>query len=141
MHISTKGRYGLRALLDLAVNSQGGPIALSAIAKRQQISEGYLEQIMMPMRKHGLVKSIRGAKGGYLLARPPHEIMAGEVFEILEGDLLLSDCIGKNKRPCSFEESCSARILWKEIEDSINKILFSYSLEDLLQSGSKNKPE
>ena len=85
MNISTKGRYGLRAVLDLAVHATDKPVSLSSIAARQQLSEGYLEQLMAPMKKAGIITSSRGAQGGYALAREPHDIRVGEVFRALEG--------------------------------------------------------
>lgn len=139
MHISTKGRYGLRALLDLAIHGNDGPVTLASIARRQHISEGYLEQIMMPMKRHGLVTSIRGSKGGYLLARPPAQILAGEAFEVLEGAVSLSDCIGQGDGFCGRESDCLTRPLWQELHESIRGILFSYSLADLLEKKQPNQ--
>ncbi|MEG1500330.1 MAG: Rrf2 family transcriptional regulator [Clostridiales bacterium] len=132
MIISTKGRYGLRALLDLAANCQNGPVALSSIAKRQQISEGYLEQLMMPMKKNGLVISMRGAKGGYVLARPAEEILVKEVYDILEGPVLITACVGHDHIKCVMEDTCATKSLWNEIQDKVNEILLSYTLADLL---------
>lgn len=133
MNISTKGRYGLRALLDLATFSQGRPVTLSAIAARQQISEGYLEQLMAPMKKAGLVKSSRGAQGGYTLAREPEEIVVGDIFRALEGPLALTSCISEaDDTACQMQESCGSRFIWEEIQQAISKVLASYTLADLL---------
>lgn len=134
MNISTKGRYGLRALLDLATFSQGQPVTLSAIALRQQISEGYLEQLMAPMKKAGLVNSSRGAQGGYKLARPPEEIVVGDIFRALEGPLALTSCISEaDDAGCHMQESCGSRFIWEEIQQAISNVLAAYTLADLLE--------
>ena len=87
MKLSTKGRYGLRAIVDLASNSQDGAVCISSIAQRQNLSESYLEQLMSLLRKAGIIESVRGAGGGYRLARPPEQISVGEILRALEGDL------------------------------------------------------
>ena len=134
MHISTKGRYGLRAILDIARHGQGKPVTLSAIALRQQISEGYLEQLMAPMKKAGLVQSSRGAQGGYTLAREPGEIVAGDIFRALEGPLALAHCISEaDEESCHMQESCGSRFIWEEIQQAISRVLASYTLADLLE--------
>jgi len=133
MNISTKGRYGLRAMLDLARHSHGRPVTLSAIAARQQISEGYLEQLMSPLKKAGLVKSIRGAQGGYTLARPPREIVTGDIFRALEGPLALTACISEaDDKACHMQESCGSRFIWEEIQKAVSGVLAAYTLADLL---------
>ena len=133
MNISTKGRYGLRAMLDLARHSHGRPVTLSAIAARQQISEGYLEQLMSPLKKAGLVKSIRGAQGGYTLARPPREIVTGDIFRALEGPLALTACISEvDDNACHMQESCGSRFIWEEIQKAVSGVLAAYTLADLL---------
>jgi len=134
MNISTKGRYGLRAILDIARYGQGRPVTLSAIAKRQQISEGYLEQLMAPMKKAGLVASSRGAQGGYSLARPPGEIVVGDIFRALEGPLALTSCISEaDQDRCGLRESCGSRFIWEEIQRAISGVLAAYTLADLLE--------
>lgn len=133
MNISTKGRYGLRAILDIARHGQGRPVTLSAIAMRQQISEGYLEQLMAPMRRAGLVQSSRGAQGGYTLAREPQEIVAGDIFRALEGPLALTSCISEsNEKSCHMQQNCGSRFIWEEIQKAISQVLASYTLADLL---------
>ncbi|MGI5891459.1 MAG: RrF2 family transcriptional regulator [Bacillota bacterium] len=135
MNISTKGRYGLRAILDLAENYRDKPIAISAISMRQNISEGYLEQLMIPMRKYGLVKSIRGAKGGYILARDPKDILVGEVFRALEGPLHIASCASEiSLESCAREEDCASKKLWHDLQKAINGVLNSYTLSDLLKN-------
>ena len=101
MKISTKGRYGLRALIDLAQYSEIEPVSISSIATRQAISEGYLEQLMSMLKKAGLIKSIRGAGGGYVLARDMSEISVGDVLRVLEGSLQPVECAAFSQ-----EESC-----------------------------------
>ena len=134
MNISTKGRYGLRALLELAKNPNQEPIPLAHIAKVQNLSEGYLEQLMMPLKKSGLVKSVRGAQGGYLLTRHPSEIRIDEVMRILEGPLYVTSCVGEGESNiCHEDECCAARALWEELQKETTKILQSYSLEDLIK--------
>ena len=113
MNISTKGRYGLRAVLDLATNYGDRPIVLSTIAERQDISEGYLEQLMGPLKKAGIIASARGAQGGYYLARDPKEIYVGEVFRALEGPLALVACISEeNTEECERKDYCGSAFIW-----------------------------
>jgi len=134
MNISTKGRYGLRAILDIARHGQEGPVTLSAIALRQQISEGYLEQLMAPMKKAGLVQSSRGARGGYTLARAPQEIIIGDIFRALEGPLALTSCISEaDELSCYKQESCGSRFIWEEIQQAVSRVLAAYTLADLLE--------
>ena len=134
MNISTKGRYGLRAILDIARYGQERPVTLSSISRRQQISEGYLEQLISPMKKAGLVRSSRGAQGGYTLARYPSEIVAGDIFRALEGPLALTACIREtDEESCHMQESCGSRFIWEEIQKAISLVLASYTLADLLE--------
>ena len=134
MNISTKGRYGLRAIMDIARHGKDRPVTLSAIALRQQISEGYLEQLMAPMKKAGLVQSSRGAQGGYTLAREPQEIVTGDIFRALEGPLALTSCISEAaENACHMQESCGSRFIWEEIQKAVSQVLASYTLADLLE--------
>src|SRR5690606_24733117 len=125
LKISTKGRYGLTIMMDLAKHHGGGPISLKSIAQRHDLSEHYLEQLIAPLRNAGLVKSIRGAYGGYLLSRLPEEITAGDVIRVLEGPI----------SPVEFteEEDPAKRYLWLRIRDSISAVLDSTTLLDLIQ--------
>lgn len=133
MNISTKGRYGLRAVLNLARRPNRVPMTLSAIASREQLSEGYLEQLMAPMKKAGIIGSSRGAQGGYFLARPAEEILVGEVFRALEGPLALTSCISETKtKGCARRESCGSAFLWNEIQNAISAVLDQYTIADLL---------
>ncbi len=142
MKISTRGRYGLRAMIDMAAYRDQGPIATHTIAQRQGISERYLEQLMVPLKRAGLIKSIRGPQGGYTLAKNPDQIKAGDVIRILEGPLAPVDCVSEvNPDECNRAESCVTRKLWTQVRDSVTEILDSYTLTDLARdSGSSNNP-
>jgi Rrf2 family transcriptional regulator, cysteine metabolism repressor len=132
MKISTKGRYGLRALMDLAVHGKSGlPVFLSDIARRQGISDKYLEQIASQMQKAGLVRTVRGRKGGYILNKPEKEIRLSDIIAILEGPICLVDCV-KEPETCPKFKECSTRDIWTELSDKIEEILSAYTLEDLV---------
>lgn len=138
VNISTKGRYGLRAVLDLAVHDAEKPITLSAIAARQQLSEGYLEQLMVPMKRANIIASSRGAQGGYFLARPAEEIRVGEVFRALEGPLALASCVSEaNEEDCARRDCCGSAFLWGEIQDAIGAVLDKYTIADLVEREGK----
>ena len=144
MHISTRARYGLRAILDLAINFGDKPVALSMIAERQQLSEGYLEQLMAPMKKAGIIASTRGAQGGYFLARAPKTIKIGEVFRALEGPLALVSCISEeNTGQCKRRDSCGSVFIWEEIQSAISDVLDRYTIADLIdrESGCNDHKE
>jgi Rrf2 family cysteine metabolism transcriptional repressor len=133
MNISTRARYGLRAVLDMAVNYGDKPVTLSAIAARQQLSEGYLEQLMAPMKKAGIIDSTRGAQGGYYLSREPKAIKIGEVFRALEGPLALVACISeKEKGQCKHRDNCGSVFIWSEIQSAISDVLDRYTIADLM---------
>ncbi len=131
MKISTKIRYGARAMLELAFRYGEGPIELKEIAQKENISLKYLEQVINPLRAGGLVKAVRGSKGGYSLAKPPSEICLYDVIETLEGPLQLVDCLGDSKA-CSRVPSCVTRDIWKEVSDAISKICYSVTLEEMV---------
>ena len=133
MKLSTKGRYGIKAMLDLAVYGADGHIALKSIAERQQISGNYLEQLIAALRKAGLVKSVRGAQGGYTLAHDPREITVGQILRALEGSLAPVDCVVEDEPyECKEADKCVTRKLWAKIRDSINEVVDSISLQDLV---------
>ena len=133
MNISTKGRYGLRAILDVAMNGGEKPVTLTMIAARQAISEGYLEQLMVPLKRNGLVKSIRGAQGGYVLSRSAAEISVGEVFRALEGPIAITSCASEEDFDgCGMEDGCLVRELWQKIQESVSGVIDSYMLADLM---------
>lgn len=134
MRISTKGEYGIRAMLDLALHYGQGPISLKTVAERQDISEHYLEQLMATLRKAGLVISVRGAQGGYELAKPPSEMAIGEIIRVLEGPISPMPCVDQDGgQPCKQVEGCATRQLWRRLRDSMTDVLDSTTLEDLCQ--------
>lgn len=135
MHISTKGRYGLLAIVDLALNYSGEPVSLKSIAERCRLSEEYILQIFIILRRAGIVRSIRGAHGGYLLAKDLSAITVGDVLTALEGPLAPTACIsGKSSKSCSRFEHCVTRALWKKIMVGINEVTNSITIEDLVSS-------
>lgn len=132
MKISTKGRYGIKAMLDLALNNGEGVVSLSSIAKRQEVSENYLEQLFAVLRKAGLVKSVRGAKGGYHLAKSSEEITIGNILRALEGSLAPVECVGDEPTECQRSEKCVTRVLWQKIRECVEKLVDSITLKDLV---------
>ena len=139
MKLSTKGRYGLRALIDLAQFSEVEPVSIGSIAARQGISERYLEQLMALMKKAGLIKSIRGAGGGYVLARDAKDISVGDVLRALEGNLEPVECpaFQENGEGCEASGSCVTKYVWKKINESINQTVDEMKI-DTLVSESKS---
>lgn len=137
MKISTKGRYGLRAVLDLAMNSETEAVALSSIAERQHISVSYLEQLVSKLRKAGIVNSIRGAQGGYVLAKPAEEISVGDILRALEGDLHPVDCaeVYGGDNVCQGADVCVSKFVWKRISDSISQAVDTLMLSELAEEG------
>lgn len=133
MLVSTRGRYGVRALHELARSHGRGPVSLKEIARRQGLSEHYLEQLMGALRRAGLVRSVRGAHGGYLLGREPSDISVGDVLRVLDGPLVPSDCAGHDEAVthCGRVEGCVARDIWVKIHDSIRQVVDSITLDDL----------
>jgi Rrf2 family transcriptional regulator, cysteine metabolism repressor len=133
MKLSTKGQYGVKAMFDLALHFGSGPIALNGIAERQGISEYYLEQLMAVLRREKLVISVRGAQGGYSLSRDPSLITVGEILNVLEGPLEISDCLTDDENiECSKVHYCPTRILWVKIRTAINDVVNSVTLLDMV---------
>ena len=133
LKVSTKGRYGLRAIVDLAVHNKEGQVSLKSVADRQGLSENYLEQLFSSLKKSGLVKSIRGAQGGYLLARAPEDISVGDVLRSLEGTLSPVDCIDiEAPVSCDKADICVTAAVWAKIRDKINEVVDSISISDLV---------
>lgn len=140
MKLSTKGRYGVKAMFDLAQHYGEGPIALKNIAERQFISEHYLEQLISALRKANLVKSVRGAQGGYILAREPENITIGDIIRVLEGPIAPSECVSEEEpEECHRQEICVTRTVWKRIRDSIADVLDSITLADMIEDARKIK--
>lgn len=133
MKISTKGRYGLRLMVDLAQHYQQGLVSLKEIAQRQEVSEKYLEQIIILLHKSGLIKSVRGSQGGYTLAKSPDEIMVGAVLRALEGPLVPVDCV-LDDTSCSRVEGCPTRRLWSKLADAIEGVVDNMTLAELAKS-------
>ena len=132
MKISTKGRYALRLMLDLASNDSGTPIRLKDVAKRQGISEKYLEQIISILNKAGFVRSVRGPQGGYSLSRTPADYTVGMILRLTEGSLCPVDCAAEENGSCDREDACVTRMLWKKLDDAISSVVDHVSLEELL---------
>ncbi|HID56533.1 TPA: Rrf2 family transcriptional regulator [Candidatus Poribacteria bacterium] len=132
MRISTKGRYGLRAALELAIHYGGPPISAKEIAASQDISEKYLEHLIATLKNAGLVQSVRGARGGYKLARSPSQITLLEVLKPLEGDFSPVECVDRPE-VCNRSSACITREIWKRIKDSIEDVLESMTLQDLVE--------
>ena len=132
MRISTKGRYALRLMLDLAVHASGDPIRLKDVAKRQNISEKYLEQIISVLNKAGYVRSIRGPQGGYVLQNPPEQYTVGMILRLTEGSLCPVECVEESGKTCAREKDCTTRILWQKLNDAINSVVDTVTLGDLV---------
>ena len=133
MQISTKGRYGLRAIVDLAKHAQEVPIPINNIAVRQDISERYLEQLMAKLKKAELVKSVRGANGGYILGKECEDISVGDVLRALEGNLESADCKGfLEKDACESADGCMVKFVWQKIDDSVNATVDKITIKELL---------
>lgn len=132
MKVTTKGRYGVNAMVELAACYGHGPVALREIAQRQHIPETYLEQLMNQLRRADLVISIRGAQGGYELSRPPEDISVGAVLYVLEGTMSPVDCVAGGDGPCR-AQGCAGRIIWEKIYDRVTDLIDSISLAQLSQ--------
>ena len=133
MKISTRGRYALRMMLDLAVNNNGEPIRLKDISKRQGISDKYLEQIISILNKAGFVRSIRGPQGGYMLNREPKEYTVGMILRLTEGSLAPVACLDYEPNDCERRNECVTLILWEKLNDAIKSVVDNISLQDLVQ--------
>ncbi|MDO5541413.1 MAG: Rrf2 family transcriptional regulator [Eubacteriales bacterium] len=138
MKLSTKGRYGLRALIDLALYSEEEPVPISSVAARQGISESYLEQLFGKLRKAGLVQSIRGAQGGYQLAKAASEISVGDILRALEGTLDAVECPGlKTDAGCEGADVCVTKYVWQRINDSITEAVNEIGLDQLVEESRR----
>ncbi len=132
MKISTRGQYGTRALLELALHQGEGPVLLREIAQRQQISLQYLEHLISPLIAGGIVRSTRGARGGVSLTRAPEEIKLSEVVRLLEGSIAPVECVD-NPQACERSELCVTRDIWGELKQAIDGVLESTTLKDLVE--------
>jgi len=141
MKLSTRGQYGTRALLELSLRYQEGPIPLKDIAKKQQIPLQYLEHLITPLIAGGLVRSTRGAKGGVFLAKSPQEIQLSEAIQLLEGSIAPVECVN-NPEVCSRAELCVTRDIWDELKKAMDGVLESTTLQDLVERHKeKEQPE
>ena len=139
MKISTKGRYAIRLMLDLASDTSGKPVSLNDIASRQQISEKYLEQIISVLNKAGYVKSIRGPQGGYQLVKKPEEYTVGMILRTTEGDLAPVSCVGSGAVECDRADGCVTVRIWQKINDAVDNIVDNITLEDLVDWQNEKK--
>lgn len=140
MKISTKGRYGLRLMVDLAVHYRQGLVPLKEIAVRQDLSEKYLEQIMMQFNRSGLVRSVRGAQGGYTLAMDPEDITVGTVLRVMEGSLAPADCIGCDAAACPRMSQCVTVDVWRKLGAAIEEVVDGITLADLREDYYRKNP-
>jgi len=135
MKVSTKSRYGVAAMVDIAQQFGKGPVALRSVAQRQQVSEHYLEQLMSPLRNAGFVRSVRGAQGGYVLAKDPTTITVGDIVRAMEGPIAPVDCLlaekGRDNPYCDKTNACIRRNIWLKMGESITEALDSISLASL----------
>ena len=132
MKISTKGRYALRLMMDLAENNTGSPISLKDVAKRQDISDKYLEQIISILNKAGYVRSVRGAQGGYMLKMEPQNYTVGMILRQTEGSLAPVACIEDDEIVCDRQQQCVTSIVYKKINDAISGVVDNITLQDLV---------
>ena len=132
MKLSTRGRYGIHAMYDLALYAEGGPQSIKAIAEREGVPEAYLEQLIAVLKRAGLVTSVRGAQGGYMLARRPEEITVGDVLRALEDGLNLLDCLDEEDA-CGRSCACPSRVVWLKLREGMNAVLDGITLRDMIE--------
>ncbi|MBC2576786.1 RrF2 family transcriptional regulator [Peptostreptococcus canis] len=137
MKLSTKGKYGLKAMFELARCSNEEPVSLKYIAKQQSVSDQYLEQIFSALKKAGLVKSVRGAQGGYLLSKEASQITVADILRVLEGDMAFTECL-LDRDACENFNSCSTRYVWEQIKQAIENVTMSISLQDMVDDYNSN---
>ena len=133
MKISTKGRYALRMMLDLAINNTGETIRIKDIAERQEISDKYLEQIISVLNKAGYVKSLRGPQGGYRLARDPKDYTVGMILRLTEGSLSPVPCLDDEENQCTRQGECATLLLWEKLDEAIKGVVDHITLADLVE--------
>ena len=137
MKLSTKGRYGVKAMVELAIHYGDSPLSIKTISQRQGISEYYLEQLFSPLRKAKLINSIRGAQGGYILGREPKDIKVSDIMYVLEGPIEIADCI--EGVACDNIDFCATRLLWTKIKSSIDEVMEGITLQDIVDDYNKIK--
>ena len=138
MKLSTRTRYGIRAILELAENYGNGPLQLRVIARDQGVSVKYLEQLIAMLKAAGIVRSIRGSKGGYILAKQPGQVKVSECFQCLEGPVITTECV-KDESFCERTNDCIARQVWTEVQEAVMGVLQSMTLQDLVDRANNNK--
>lgn len=140
MKLTTKGKYGVKALFELAMHESSTPLSLKTIAERQNLSEHYLEQLVAPLRRAGLVTSVRGAQGGYILSRPAAQITVGDIIRVLEGPIGYSDCATEEGaiNGCENTENCLAHGVWEKVRDAIVKVVDGITLADLCEEARED---
>ena len=138
MKLSTRSRYGARILVDLARHNDQGPIQIGEISKRQDISVKYLEQLIRPLKQASMVTSVRGPKGGHLLAKNPKNITLGQIVRLFEGQTELVECIS-NPEQCNMSDDCQVRLAWKEATRVLYEKLDSTTISDLIQENANDK--
>lgn len=136
MRLSTRCRYGIHAMYDLAQNQGNGPQTIHEIAERQLVPEQYLEQIIGCLRREGFVESVRGAQGGYLLSRPAGEITIGALLRLLEGPIIMADCL-TNADSCVRSAQCPSRLVWERLAERINQVIDGITLQDMLEDAAR----
>ncbi len=143
MRLSTKGRYGVRAMFELALHHQEGALSLKRIAQQQEISEKYLEHLFASLKKGGLINSTRGAHGGYRLSREPEEITVGDIIRILEGSISFTDCVDENLEgeTCKRIDTCVVNKVWSRVRDKINEVVDDVTLADMCEDYRKSQKE
>ncbi len=137
MKISSRGRYAIDLMVDLALYDEGEPISVKDIAKREQISTKYLEQIVSMLQKAGMVSSIRGAQGGYRLKKKPEEYSVGSILRVTEGNLAPVSCVEDGETGCEHRSTCSTIKIWQQLNSAINEVVDNISLADLVEWNSK----
>ncbi|MDY3361360.1 MAG: Rrf2 family transcriptional regulator [Clostridium celatum] len=137
MKLSTKGRYGVKAMVELAIHYGDSPLSIKTISQRQGISEYYLEQLFSPLRKAKFINSIRGAQGGYVLGREPKDIKVSDIMYVLEGPIEIADCI--EGVACDNVDCCATRLLWTKIKNSIDEVMEGVTLQDIVDDYNRIK--
>ncbi|MHC4186886.1 MAG: RrF2 family transcriptional regulator [Planctomycetota bacterium] len=138
MKLSTRARYGIRAMLELAQNEGKGPMQIKRIGQHQEISVKYLEQLLAILKSGGFVRSIRGAKGGYMLAEAADKIRLSNVFNCLEGPLITTECL-EDDEYCHRAADCVTRELWADVQNAVKDVLDSFTLQDLVDKAKDKK--
>jgi Rrf2 family cysteine metabolism transcriptional repressor len=132
MRLSTRGRYALRAMIDLALHANEGPVPRSDIAERQEVSAHYIEQLFVKLRRAGFIESVRGPGGGYMLAQSADQIKAGDIIRTVEGPIALVYCVApQQEAACPRADGCVTHLLWKRLSDKVAEVLDSVTLKDL----------